>query len=111
MTGFARRDGGRADLSWYWEVRTVNGRGLDIRLRLPPGCDSLEPEIREILKARLARGSCQVSLNLRREAGAVEIRLNEPALSQVVEAVARASTIVDAAPLPQIRAECRDDRG
>lgn len=98
MTGFARADGGRAHLSWYWEVRTVNGRGLDIRARLPQGFESLEPQVRELLKARLARGSCQVSLNMRREAGGVEIRLNEPALAQVVEAVSRAAGLVDAAP-------------
>lgn len=98
MTGFSRRDGGRDGLSWYWEVRTVNGRGLDVRLRLPQGYDSLETKVREVLKTRLARGSCQVTLTARRDEGAVEIRLNEAAFAQVVEAASKAAGMVDAAP-------------
>ena len=46
MTGFARADGG-ADLRWTWELRSVNGKGLDIRIRVPPGFERLEPAIRE----------------------------------------------------------------
>ena len=45
MTGFARTDGGNGTLNWAWEMRTVNGRGLDIRLRLPLGCRRLGDEV------------------------------------------------------------------
>ncbi|MGI9383413.1 MAG: YicC/YloC family endoribonuclease [Methyloligellaceae bacterium] len=96
MTGFSRREGGQGGLSWYWEVRTVNGRGLDVRLRLPQGYDSIETKVREALKRRLTRGSCQVTLTVRRPDGAAEIRLNEAAFAQVVEAVSKAADLVDA---------------
>ena len=47
MTGFARSEGSHAGASWHWEVRSVNGRGLELRLRLPPGFEVLEPRVRE----------------------------------------------------------------
>jgi uncharacterized protein (TIGR00255 family) len=68
-------------------VRSVNARGLDVRLRLPPGYEALEPRIREIA-ARLGRGSVAVSLNVRSEA-ASELRLNEAILNQALAAVDR----------------------
>ena len=98
MTGFSRRDGGQGDLTWYWELRTVNGRGLDVRLRLPQGYDAIEPKVREALKTRLARGSCQVVLTVRRPDGAAEIKLNDAAFAQVVQAVSKAGGMIDAAP-------------
>jgi uncharacterized protein (TIGR00255 family) len=87
MTGFARSAGTRGATSWHWEVRSVNARGLDVRLRLPPGYEALEPRIREIA-ARLGRGSVAVSLNVRSEA-ASELRLNEAILNQALAAVDR----------------------
>ncbi len=70
MTGFARGEGQADPMRWAWEIRGVNGRGLDIRLRLPPGCERLDPIIRKKVNARLARGSISISLELRRSAGA-----------------------------------------
>ena len=87
MTGFARRDGARGEMRWHWEVRSVNGRGLEIRLRLPPGHEALEPRIREAAGRRLARGNVSVTLTLGRESGASEITLNEAALAQVLAAL------------------------
>ena len=46
MTGFARAEGTYDGAAWHWEVRSVNGRGLDVRLRLPPGSEQLEPKVR-----------------------------------------------------------------
>lgn len=89
MTGFARHDGARGGMRWHWEVRSVNGRGLDLRLRLPPGTESLEHRVREVTQKRLARGSVSVTLVLQRDAGAAEIRVNDEALDQVMAAVAR----------------------
>ena len=54
MTGFARSDGASDGLAWAWELRSVNGRGLDLRLRLPPGFDALEPALREAAGKRAA---------------------------------------------------------
>jgi uncharacterized protein (TIGR00255 family) len=87
MTGFARTDGSAGSTSWHWEVRSVNGRGLDLRLRLPPGFEGLEPRIREAVAKRLVRGSLSVNLNVRRSEGVSQIRLNEAALRQVLAAL------------------------
>lgn len=68
MTGFARDSGTLADgTAFAWELRSVNGRGLDLRLRLPPGLDALEPRLREATARRLKRGNVSASLTLKRE--------------------------------------------
>jgi uncharacterized protein (TIGR00255 family) len=86
MTGFGRSDGALPGISWTWEARSVNGRGLDVRLRLPPGSDALEPRVRDAASQRFSRGSLTVALQAQRDAGATEIRLNEAALEQVLKA-------------------------
>ena len=98
MTGFARADGATANLTWHWEVRSVNGRGFDVRLRVPPGFEGLEPRIREILGKHVVRGSVTVNLGVRRTHGQAQIQLNEPALRQVVEALERLRGIVSVGP-------------
>jgi uncharacterized protein (TIGR00255 family) len=87
MTGFATRRGAGAGASWTWELRSVNGRGLDLRLRLPEGIEGLEPGVRAALAARLARGSVSLSLRLVREAGAEALRVNPEALAAAVAAL------------------------
>ena len=87
MTGFARADGALGATTWTWEVRSVNGRGLDVRLRLPPGSEGLEPGVRAAVARRLVRGSLSVALNVRRSDGATELRVNEAALGQLLIAV------------------------
>jgi len=87
MTGFARGDGVHGDTSWHWEARSVNGRTLDLRLRLPIGFEGLEIRARGLAQEKLARGNCTINLWVKREAGRAEIRLNETALRQA-EAVA-----------------------
>ena len=68
MTGFARESGTLADgTAFAWELRSVNGRGLDLRLRLPNGQDALEPALREAAGKRLKRGNVSATLTLRRE--------------------------------------------
>jgi uncharacterized protein (TIGR00255 family) len=70
MTGFATREGGDgAGLGWSWEMRSVNGRGLEMRLRLPDGLGALEAPLRKRLSGLVARGSVTLSLRLLREAG------------------------------------------
>ena len=68
MTGFAREGGALADgTAFAWELRSVNGRGLDLRLRLPSGQDALEPLLREAAGRRLKRGNVSANLSLKRE--------------------------------------------
>lgn len=98
MTGFARADGSSGGLIWHWEVRSVNGRGLDVRLRVPPGMESLEPRVRELLAKRVTRGSVSVNLSVKRTSGQAQIQLNETALRQVLEAVERLRQSVAVAP-------------
>jgi uncharacterized protein (TIGR00255 family) len=87
MTGFARGDGMHGDTSWNWEARSVNGRTLDLRFRLPTGFEALEVRARGLAQEKLARGNCTINLWVKRETGRAEIRLNETALRQA-EAVA-----------------------
>jgi len=67
MTGFAHADGDANGLAWTWELRSVNGRGLDLRFRLPPGWDALEPALRETAGKALKRGNVTASLSVKRE--------------------------------------------
>ncbi len=83
MTGFARaadRDGNHA---WTWEVRSVNGKGLDVRCRLPTGLDELESDARSAVAGRLARGSISLTLTLRRGPGKMDVVVNEDLLTQI----------------------------
>jgi uncharacterized protein (TIGR00255 family) len=98
MTGFASRDGLTGSATWHWELRSVNSRGLDIRLRLPPGFEGLEPRIRAAISQRLARGSIAVNLSAKRTEGGTQIKLNEAALGQVLVALEGLKSRVDVAP-------------
>jgi uncharacterized protein (TIGR00255 family) len=98
MTGFARAEGTYEGAAWHWEVRSVNGRGLDARLRLPPGSEQLEPKVREAVARHVTRGSVTISLSSERADGGSEIRINERALAQVMVAAARVRALTDAAP-------------
>jgi uncharacterized protein (TIGR00255 family) len=98
MTGFARADGADEGAVWHWELRSVNGRGLDVRLRLPPGNEQLEPQVREVASRHLARGSVSITLVSERRQWGQQIRLNEQALAQVLEAAARVREVAGASP-------------
>jgi uncharacterized protein (TIGR00255 family) len=98
MTGFARSEGAAGQTSWHWEVRSVNGRGIDVRLRLAPGFEALEPQVREAVLKRFVRGSLTINLSVKRTEGAAEIRLNEAALAQVLAALDRLRAIADVVP-------------
>ena len=95
MTGFARADGVHGDTSWSWEARSVNSRGLELRLRLPSGFEALEIRVRGLAQEKLARGNCTLNLSVRREAGRTEIRLNEAALAQARAVAERAQALTD----------------
>ncbi|MGJ4856515.1 YicC/YloC family endoribonuclease [Labrys sp. KB_33_2] len=97
MTGFARVEGQTGANRWAWEIKTVNGKSLDVRFRLPPGFDALEASARAALGAAFARGSCQIGLSLKRDAVAPVVRINQAVLDAIVTAMAEASQKVDAA--------------
>lgn len=93
MTGFARTDGAADGLAWTWELRSVNGRGLDIRIRLPAGYDGVEAGVREALSKRLVRGNVSVSLAVERRGGLNAVRLNEVVLSDILKAADRVAEL------------------
>ncbi len=88
MTGFAARKGQGAGAAWSWEVRSVNGKGLDLRLRLPEGIDGLEPLVRAELARRVQRGTVSLTLKLTREAGPEPVRVNRAVLAAVLSGLA-----------------------
>jgi uncharacterized protein (TIGR00255 family) len=89
MTGFARVAGTTGPVQWAWEVRSVNGRGLDVRTRVPAGYDGLGETARTALQKTLTRGQCQLSLTLARPEAAARVRINEALLTSLAQAVAR----------------------
>ncbi len=98
MTGFARSDGVSVGQRWTWELRSVNGKGLDIRLRLPPGLERLENVVRERAGKRFSRGSCSFNLTITREHAAGGLRINDDVLTAVIEAMRHVAGRIDAAP-------------
>jgi uncharacterized protein (TIGR00255 family) len=101
MTGFARSEGTQPDGTWVWEVRSVNARGLELRWRLPPGLEGLEPALRETVSAQLRRGSVQLTLSVRSEAGSLPA-INEAALEQALQVALRFAARIPGAATPRI---------
>lgn len=85
MTGFARSEGTSGRYRWAWELRSVNGKGLDIRMRLPQGMEGLEPEIRHLLSQYLTRGNVQVGLTVQISEDRVEAVVNRDALDALLK--------------------------
>jgi uncharacterized protein (TIGR00255 family) len=97
MTGFARADGEAAGISWVWELKSVNGKSLDLRLRLPPGYDVLEAALRGALAGRLRRGNISANLTINRTAPPT-IRINREMLGRVLSLLGELAGEVEAAP-------------
>ncbi len=88
MTGFASLSGEGAGHAWQWELRAVNGRGLDIRLRLPDWIAGLEPEVRKAVAAAVARGNVSLSLKVSREAEEGAVALSPAGLARALALLA-----------------------
>ena len=87
MTGFAREAGVTGAYQWAWELKTVNGRGLEVRVRTPSGLDAVGEEARgQILKA-LTRGQGQLNLSLSRASSAPKLRVNQDVLQSLLSAL------------------------
>ncbi|EFO29626.1 protein YicC [Roseibium sp. TrichSKD4] len=87
MTGFARASGEAGPVHWTWELRSVNGKGLDIRVRIPTGLEGLEPKIKERAGKLLKRGSVNIGLSMKRDQSEATLAINETALDAVLSAV------------------------
>jgi len=98
MTGFARSHGVCGAYVWAWEIKSVNGKGFDMRLRLPPGWDAVEPAVRARAAERIARGNLQAVLTAGREGVAPALRINEPVLDAVLATLKSLAGRIDADP-------------
>jgi uncharacterized protein (TIGR00255 family) len=98
MTGFAQTSGECESYQWSWELRSVNGRGLDVRLRLPNGFDALDAVARKAAGARLHRGNLTANLQMTRAAGADKVAINWQTLEALAHAAKRLETEHGAAP-------------
>src|SRR5436305_9110590 len=87
MTGFARGHGVSGAYAWAWEIKSVNAKGLDLRLRLPPGWDAVEVPARAAAVQSLARGTVYANLTVSRAGVAPVVRVNEPVLNAVLATV------------------------
>lgn len=91
MTGFAARRGAGLGYAWVWDLRSVNGKGLDLRLRVPDWIDGLEPAVRAELQKAVSRGNVSLTLKVAQDEGREEnaFRLNEVALAAALGALGR----------------------
>ena len=97
MTGFARTaEQQSGDFRWVWEVKSVNGKNLDLRCRLPAGFEGVEQKLRKLAAQKLGRGNLQVSLTVARAKGATSVEINQDVLTQVVSALNELSVSVEA---------------
>ncbi len=87
MTGFASLSVADAPFSWGWEIRSVNGRGLDLRLRVPDWIDGLEAALRKKLGGTAARGNITCNLRLTRDDASGAMAVNEAQLQSVLSAL------------------------
>ncbi len=87
MTGFAAAKNSGAGASWSWELRSVNAKGLDLRIRVPDWIEGLEAQLRARVSRSLSRGSVTLNLRLTREDAGGEMALNQPALGAVLDAM------------------------
>jgi uncharacterized protein (TIGR00255 family) len=103
MTGFARAEGNTAGLSWAWELRSVNGRGLDLRFRLPNGWDALEPGLREAAGRVLKRGNVTANLTVKRDTES-RLSVDPAALDQALALAMELHARMPGSPVPRAEA-------
>ncbi|MEP1930912.1 MAG: YicC/YloC family endoribonuclease [Roseibium sp.] len=87
MTGFARSIGESGPVRWTWELRSVNGKSLDLRIRIPAGLETLESKIRERCSKILRRGNVTIGLSMQRDQQSNQLQVNEAALDSVLAAI------------------------
>jgi uncharacterized protein (TIGR00255 family) len=98
MTGFARGHGISASYAWTWELKSVNAKGLDLRLRLPQGWDAVEVPARARAAEVLARGTVYANLTVSREGVAPAVRINESVLEAMLATARGLAGRIAAAP-------------
>ncbi len=103
MTGFARTSGNYENYQWTWEIKSVNGRALDIRCRTPYGMEAIEQMARKSTKENIARGSVNINLQMNRDADGTAFKVNQEMLDVLV-AVAIETSMNNHLPQPSLDA-------
>ncbi len=98
MTGYARAGGGNGSAIWQWDMRSVNGKSLELRFRLPPGLEHLEAAARNILSAIFKRGNIQASLTYTESGSGQGIQVDEKALDEAVAVAQRFRKLLGGGP-------------
>lgn len=98
MTGFAREEDNIDSAEWVWELRSVNGKGLDVRFRLPSGFEQLEPEARKLFTKHVSRGNIQASLSLKGAGHGQTTKINDATLNLILTSVKAVEDKIVSAP-------------
>ncbi|MBI5319228.1 YicC/YloC family endoribonuclease [Bradyrhizobium sp.] len=96
MTGFARSHGASGPYTFEWELKSVNAKGFDLRLRLPPGWDDIEAPAKKRAGELLVRGTVYANLNVKRTNAVAQVRINEDVLAAVVKVAGQVAGKIDA---------------
>jgi uncharacterized protein (TIGR00255 family) len=98
MTGFAREQGVSGPYAWAWELKSVNAKGFDLRLRMPQGWDAIDAPVRAKAAEALARGTVYGNLSIERQGVVPTVTINEGVLNAVLGAVEQLKGRIGAAP-------------
>src|SRR5580704_9670778 len=96
MTGFARSHGASGPYTFEWELKSVNAKGFDLRMRLPPGWDEIEALAKKRAGELLSRGTVYANLNVKRANAGSVIRINEDVLASIVTVAGQLAGRIDA---------------
>src|SRR5258708_8082325 len=96
MTGFARSNGASGPYTFEWELKSVNAKGFDLRMRLPPGWDELEALAKKRAGEMLSRGTVYANLNVKRANAAAAVRIHEEVLNSIVKVAGPLAGKIDA---------------
>src|SRR4029078_6291795 len=100
MTGYARASSALDALHWQWEIKSVNGKGLDIRCRLPPGYETLDLPGRAMPQNPQKRGNAQIGLILDHAGAEQQLAVNETILEQILQLAERLRVRLGGSPPP-----------
>ena len=95
MTGFASATGQHDEFSWTWEIRSVNGKGLDVRIRVPEGAETIENTVRKAVSANCKRGTIYVNLKPQNNEASTIVQLNLQGLDRAVDAAITAKNVAE----------------
>src|SRR3981189_3147501 len=95
MAGFARSHGASGPYAFEWELKSVNAKGFDLRMRLPPGWDEVEPLARKRAAEALSRGTIYANLSVKRANALSTVKVNEDVLASIVKVAGELAGRID----------------